>query len=170
MIGDVTTPTKSRSYAVQAGIALLLGVIFANMTFNLFGFKVSFVFAPFIILFLWPKGADQNISYLAIFLASLLLDILSGAPLGGWGVIYLPTFAILSQFSGRAETAIMETFIRFLLAISVFSLFFLLGSLTGMLKLNHVSFLKMISVCILLFPVVYMTKDKLRAVLVGEDG
>lgn len=170
MIGDVITPTKSRSFALQAGLAMLVAVIFANMTFNLFGFKVSFIFAPFIVLFLWPKGADQNISYFAIFLSSLILDILSGEPLGGWGVIYLPAFAILSQFSGRSETGFAETFFRFLLAVSAFSAFFLLSGITGVLDVNYLSFIKMITVCIFIFPVVYLLKDKLRAILVGEDG
>lgn len=170
MMADVTTPAKARSYAIQAGLALVLAVVFANVTFNLFGFKVSFVFAPFIVLFLWPNGADQNISYLAIFLSSLLLDMLSGAPLGGWAVIYLPVFAILTQFSGRSETGFGETFARFLLAIVAFSCFFLFVGLMGVQDLNYFSILKMIMVCVLLFPVIYASKSKLRMVLVGEDG
>lgn len=170
MIGDVITPTKSRSYAIQAGAALILATIFSNMTFNFFGIKTSFLFAPFIVLFLWPKGADQNISYVAIFLACLLLDILSGEPLGGWGIIYLPAFAILSLFSGRAETGFAETFITFLLSFSAFGSLFLVASFTRLLNVNYMSFLKMIIVCIVLFPIIYVSKDKLRAILVGEDG
>lgn len=170
MMGDVVTATKSRTYAVQAGCVMIIAVIFASMTFNLFGFKTSFTLAPFIVLFLWPKGAEQNLSYIAIFISALLLDILTGEPLGGWALIYLPVFAILTQFSRSSETGFGETFISFLLALLGLSAFFLLVNFLGMSDVDLSSLLKMTALCVLLFPVIFFVKSKLRTVLVGEDG
>lgn len=169
MIADVVTATRARAFAFQAGIALLISVIFASMTFNLFGFKASFLFAPLIVLFLWPNGADAAMSYVAIFIASLLLDFLTGAPLGGWAVLYLPVFAILSQFSRGGELGFAESFFGFLMAISAFTVFFILCEFVNMLNVDLWGLLKSALVCLFLFPLVFMLKDKLRLVLVGED-
>ena len=170
MMADVTTPGKSRALAFQAGLALVVSVIFASIHFNVFGINVSFLFAPFIVLFLWPKGADLSMSYVAVFLSSLLLDIFLGAPLGGWALIYLPVFILVTEFSRRGETGFAEDFVSFCVALGALLAFFLLAKFTKFINVDVVTLLKSAIACLILFPLIYKLKDRLRSVLGAEDA
>jgi len=170
MMGDTTTPARSRALSFQAGIALFVSAIFAAMHFNLFGVNVNFLFAPFIVLFLWPKGSDLAMSFVAIFLSGLFLDFLMGAPLGGWALIYLPTFLILTLFSRRGDSGVAEGLVGFGLAISGLFVFFLAGKYTNFLNVDIGTLFKAAIVSLLLFPVIYNVKDRLRSVLGVEES
>ncbi len=170
MIADVLTPNKKRAYAFQAGIAILVSVIFASMTFNVFSLSVTFSLAPIIVIFLWPNGADSNISYFSIFVAGLFLDILTGTPMGGWSLIFLPLFALMTLVNSGRENGFTETWMGFSIWMLGLMAFFMFGRFIKVLELNHFGLLKLIVLTVLLFPVVYLLKNKLRDVLVSEDG
>lgn len=170
MIADVLTPNKKRAFAFQAGVALLISVIFACMTFSFFGNPVSFLFAPMIVIFLWPKGADQNISYIGIFIAGIILDILTNSPIGGWALIFLPLFVLMGLFHSGSETGFMESWISFMIWMLGLSGFFIVGWLTGFLKFDQIGMIKMFVLTFILFPPVYFLKSKMRDFLVGEDS
>jgi len=167
---EAVTPNKARTYALQAGTAMLLAVLFASITFNIFGHPLTLLFVPFIVLFLWPKGADPVYSYLAIFLTGLLLDILHGDPMGGWPLIYLPFFALMVFFNAAREAGFGETWLNFLIWMTAFSGFFVIAKMIGFLDVDYFSLAKLSVINLFLFPFVFFFKARLRNVLVSEDG
>jgi len=166
---DVITPNRARTVAFQGTMAMVLSVFFATLTFNIFGQKASFLFAPFIVLFLWPKGADAVLSYFGIFVCCLLLDILTGDPLGGWALIYLPFFVFMVFFNSGRETGFGETWLNFLFWMTAFTVFFVIAKFTRFLDVDLWSLAILATLNLLLFPIVYAFKVKMREVLVTED-
>ncbi len=169
MIMDAFLPNKSRSHAFQAGLALLFAVLFASMTFSVLDRPVSFVFSPFIVLFLWPGKADPALSYFLIFLCGIFLDVLTGSPIGGWALIYLPFFILTQTLISRGDIGFGEQWFGFLMAMGAFAAFFFAAKLIRSLDMNFLALLRHASATILFFPVVYYLKNVLRKYLVSED-
>ncbi len=167
---ETATPTKARNYALQASAAMLVAVVFASITFNIFGYPLTFILAPFIVLFLWPNGADPVISYFGIFVTSLILDVLLGDPLGGWPLIFLPFYVLMVFFGAGRDTGFGETWLNFVFWMVAFIGFFALGKVVRFIDVDLPSLLKLGVMTIILFPLVYFVKSQMRNVLVSEDG
>ncbi len=167
---EPVTPTKARNFAIQASFAMLISVIFASMTFNIFGYTLGFIFAPLIVLFLWPKGADPIISYFGIFITGLLLDILLGDPLGGWSLIFLPFYALMVFFGAGRDTGFGETWLNFVFWMSAFTGFFALAKLIRFLDVDLMSLLKLGVMNLVLFPLIFYSKSRMRRIIVTDEG
>ena len=169
MMADVVTPNKARSYAIQAGIALWISAILASITFNIFGASLSFVFLPIIVLFLWPNGADLNLTYIGLFISGLSYDLLSGAALGGWSFVFLIFYSVTLPFKSGREVGFVEAFVNYLLWLSILCLLFVIGAVLGFYNVALFSLFINALVSVFLFPLVYRFRKVLRAGLVSED-
>jgi len=90
---DILTPARARSQALQAGLALLFTIIIAIIGINFVNNTISFILSPLIVVYLWPRGADLDISHLILFFTGLFFDLLSGGNVGVWPIIFLLGFA-----------------------------------------------------------------------------
>jgi len=95
MVFASTTPMASRGYAWQGILVLSVLTIIGMLSMNIFGRVVSFSLLPLIGVILWPRGASPKTSIIAMLILGLLLDVLTGGPLGLWALVYLAVFMIL---------------------------------------------------------------------------
>lgn len=169
MMSDALTPNKARAYALYAVIALWFSTFLANITFNVFGYGLEFTFLPIIVLFLWPNGAELNLTYVGIFLSGLTMDLLNADALGGWSFIFLIFFSILYPFKSGRELGLVESWLNFLLSLSALIFGFSLAEYFGILDANYSDLLFVGSACFLLFPIVFRFRKMLRSSLAGDD-
>jgi len=94
MVFASTTPMASRGYAWQGVLLLFILTVIGMLSINLFGRVVSFSLLPLIGVILWPRGASPRTSIIAMLVFGLLLDALTGGPLGLWALIYLAVFLV----------------------------------------------------------------------------
>ena len=86
---------RSRGHAWHGIVMMLLLTIIGVLSVNLFGRNVSFSLLPLLGVILWPRGSLPVASILAMLIFGLLLDFLTGGPLGLWALVYLILFALL---------------------------------------------------------------------------
>jgi len=169
MTAELLSPNRARSYALVAGLSMILSAIFASITFNFFGYPTSFLLLPIIILFLWPRGADSNISYILIFFCGLTLDLFTGAKLGGWSLIFLPVFVVMRPFQLGKDAGLAETWANFLLWMGMLVALFLITGRIGPVKTDMFSLFILGLVTVLIFPLIYGFRYMLRDYLIDED-
>ncbi len=169
MMTDVLTPNKSRAYAFYAAIGLWVSTFLANITFNIFGYGLELTFLPIAVLFLWPNGAEPNISYAGIFLSGITMDLLNGDAIGGWSFIFLIFYGILSLFNTGRQVNLLECWFNFALSFSALMIGFMLAEFFGVLDANYRDLMIVGAACFLLFPVIFKFRKFLRTNLVGDD-
>lgn len=168
-MADVITPSKARTFALYGAIGLWVSTLFAAITFNVFGYDLRFAFLPFIVLFLWPNGADLDLSFLAMFIGGLSFDVLEGDALGGWSLMFLFFYIVILPFRTGREMGMVESLLNFILWFSILLLGLSLAGFFGILDVNFREVLLTGMATILIFPVVFKFRRSLRSSLVGED-
>lgn len=169
MMADAITSSKARTFALYAATGLLVSTLLAAITFNLFGYDLRFTFLPFIVLFLWPNGADLDLSFLAMFLGGLTLDVLEGDALGGWSLMFLFFYIAILPFRTGRDMGTIESWLNFLLWFSILLLGLSLAGFLGILDVNFRELLLGGVATLLVFPLVFKFRRSLRTSLVGED-
>lgn len=83
------------SLALQALVGGIILVLFANVSFHIFGYEFGLFFTPIIALMYWPKRASRSWSLFFVFILGVLQAVISFEPLGLLAFCYLILFIVL---------------------------------------------------------------------------
>jgi len=169
MLADAVTPGKARSHALQAGIGLLLLALLSTVNFNLFGLSISFLFVPLVLVYLWPKSADDLITYLALFICGLFLDLLTGGYPGMWPLIFILGLVFLRPNLMNREAVFFVSWIGYIFWALVLALVFLLLDFWAKGNIEMKTLTLQLLVSVLVFPAIYMARVFVRGIVIDED-
>lgn len=128
---DRSNALSTLSVAIQAAALGLICVLISLLSFDLGGFKASFMFLPLTVLFYWPRRSAYASSLWTAGLIGLMQDLMSGGPLGLWTLTFVILFILIDPTVRRVRYGFLSQWILFgcLIGAGVISVF-ILGAIT----------------------------------------
>ena len=158
MLAEDLTPIKARILALQTGLALAVIVLLANISLNIFGFSLPFLFIPLGVIYFWPRGAEPDLTYLMLFLCGLFLDFLSGSSPGVWAMIFLLGWSVTRPYLYSKEVGLFLFWLSFSVWMGILALLFLVLGYWGRENIAYGNVLLQLTVAITVFPILYAVR------------
>ncbi len=170
MVFASTTPIASRGFAWQGVLLLFVLTVIGMLSMSLFGRVVSFSLLPLISVILWPRGASAVTSIIALLIFGLLLDVLTGGPLGLWALVYLAVFGVFRPHQRLKPLKFRGAFMQVLGGLLfALALAFVLAWLANSHRPQIVLMLPPLAAALILFPVIYGARSLLKQWFGGAD-
>ena len=147
--------TRSRSFALQGFLFVCVLILFALIDIRAASFSISGLWIPLIGVYIWPKSAETSSSTVLVFLAGLILDVVSDSPTGLWALVFVLSFLILRP-NKRAHTVSRQAlWLGFVIWTVIVSLWFVgIGAIFDGYVLHWQSMVMQIVIAGLAFPFV----------------
>lgn len=151
-------------------ILMLLLTLISTLSVNIAGRSIAFIFLPLIGICLWPRTESSILSIIAILIFGLLLDLLSGGPLGLWALIFLTVFAVFRPHQRLKPHSFKTAFLLWfaILGFGLVSLYFL-GWFAIRNKPELTVLLYQALLAIVFFPAIYGIRHLGRHVFSDSD-
>lgn len=91
--GEVST-MQALSLSLQATLAMAGAALLALINISLFSVNLTALFLPVGAIYLWPFRAHYGWSLFGVWCCGLMQDVMTGGPIGFYGLLYVITFAL----------------------------------------------------------------------------
>lgn len=161
---------KSRSFALQGVFFLFLFCFVGMLGFQFFSLHYSLFLVPLSIIYFWPRTSDGIVSFIGLFLAGLLMDVLSGGGLGQNALIYLICFGVFRPDLRLRTPALGTAWLEFAIWLMIATIILIVqDSFLDTYSINFTSLLRSIIIALVLFPLIFGLRRIGRSLFFGED-
>lgn len=113
MISGAVSRPQAISLAFQGTLALLVMILLSLVNISGASWTVSLTALPMIAIYLWPFRAHYVWSIWAVVLLGLLLDSLTGGPLGLWALVNFILFIMIEPQARRPGGTLFGHWLQF---------------------------------------------------------
>lgn len=168
--GEVST-MQSLSLALQGTSAMALTALVALINLSLFTVNFTALFLPVAAIYLWPWRAHYGWSLFGVWCCGFLQDIMTGGPIGFYGLLYVIIFALSNPTERQFMPSLRQHWLLFSLYIlPVLFLSWILsapsaGQFSSLLRIAFEGIWTLV-----LFPVIYGLRQWVRSMTLDENN